>query len=142
MLAASQSADFRWAWVVSVTGVSNEIPGTPGEYASLGIGVELRAGRTSVGTGDHSGRGRWDSYPVNGRAGVLALARTGVTGSLSSIHPQFRATSSVHPHHTAYPRFLSFSAHRFSDSSAFFQLSSPCRFFMSRCTSRIPNFFA
>ena len=28
-----------------------------------------------VGTSDHSGRGRWDSYPVNGRAGVLALAR-------------------------------------------------------------------
>jgi hypothetical protein len=33
--------------------------------------------RPNVGTGDHSGRGRWDSYPVNGRAGVLALARPG-----------------------------------------------------------------
>ena len=30
-----------------------------------------------VGTGDHSGRGHWGSYPVNGRAGVLALARPG-----------------------------------------------------------------
>ncbi len=29
----------------------------------------------SVGTGDHHGRGRWDRFPVNDRAGVLALAR-------------------------------------------------------------------
>jgi hypothetical protein len=29
----------------------------------------------AVGTGDHHGRGRWDCFPVNGRAGVLALAR-------------------------------------------------------------------
>jgi hypothetical protein len=31
--------------------------------------------RRRVGTGDHHGRGRWDSYPVNGRAGDLALDR-------------------------------------------------------------------
>ncbi len=29
----------------------------------------------AVGTADRSGRGRWDRFPVNGRAGVLALAR-------------------------------------------------------------------
>ena len=31
--------------------------------------------RLPVGTGDHHGRGRWDRFPVNGRAGVPALAR-------------------------------------------------------------------
>ena len=40
------------------------------------LGGHQISGALSV-PGDHSGRGRWDSYPVNGRAGVLALARPG-----------------------------------------------------------------
>lgn len=52
------------------------LPCCPARLEATGCWGTARQHHPSLSVpGDHHGRGRWDRFPVNGRAGVLALAR-------------------------------------------------------------------